>query len=173
VEVPAQQGEEGGGVVTLTQDLRTRRRHRGLTPWQLIQKIGRMEREADVRDCQLMGLATENAELRDDRNRLQHDFDGSAIDYSGAIEDLGVSDEENALLRAENARLWAELANATAVTVPPMERDTGAIEDQATAPAGIDVRPLWDALDTSRPRQTTWGRDVDDTRPLPRINPAA
>lgn len=36
-------------------------------------------------------------------------------------------------------------ANATAVTVPPMVRDTSAIEDQATGP--INVTALWEARD--------------------------
>lgn len=59
----------------------------------------------------------------------------------------------------ESARLTAELAwwrdkfgpqladeiNAQRVDVPPMVRDTSAIEDQATGP--INVKPLWDALD--------------------------
>ena len=43
-------------------------------------------------------------------------------------------------LTAENLALKAELANTAAVTVLPMERDTTAFEDQATAP--IDVRDL-------------------------------
>lgn len=53
-------------------------------------------------------------------------------------------------LRAELARVngllapyLAAEATAGAVTVPDSERDTTAVEDQATAP--IDVRPLWEA----------------------------
>lgn len=125
--------------MSIVQDVRTRRRHRGLTPWQLVQKIGRLEREADTRDCQLIGLSTENTELLDELNQLRDDFDRAAIDYSAALEDLRT-------LRQENARLRADLANRRAITVPPMERDTSAIEDQATAPAGVDVKPLWAAL---------------------------
>ena len=51
---------------------------------------------------------------------------------------------ELAAVRAQLAPYLAAEANAGAVTVPEMVRDTSAIEDQATAP--IDVRPLWAAL---------------------------
>lgn len=43
------------------------------------------------------------------------------------------------------APFLAAEANATAVTVPPMVRDTSAIEDQATGP--INVTALWEARD--------------------------
>ncbi|TFI30094.1 hypothetical protein [Streptomyces sp. 4R-3d] len=52
--------------------------------------------------------------------------------------------EEIAELRRRLAPLEAAEANANAITVPPMVRDTTAFEDQATAP--IDVRPLWDVF---------------------------
>jgi len=48
-------------------------------------------------------------------------------------------------LQARFGPQLAAEANATAVTVPPMVRDTTAIEDQATGP--IYVQPLWDAAD--------------------------
>lgn len=48
-------------------------------------------------------------------------------------------------LRAQLAPFLAAEANAHRVDVPPMVRDTAAMEDQATAP--IDVKPLWEALD--------------------------
>lgn len=60
--------------------------------------------------------------------------------------------EENARLANEVSALHAELAphraaeaNAHRIDVPPMVRDTAAMEDQATGP--IDVRPLWAARD--------------------------
>ncbi|NED75311.1 hypothetical protein G3I51_23910 [Streptomyces sp. SID9944] len=124
--------------MSITQDLRTRRKHRGKTPWQLVQTIGRLEREADAATCQMVAMATEIDTLTAGYARLEADFDQAAIDYSTALDDLRQA-------RKENDRLRAELATATAVTVPPMVRDTSAIEDQATAP--IDVRPLWVARD--------------------------
>ena len=75
-----------------------------------------------------------------------------------------LADEARAL-RAELAPHRAAEANANAVTVPPMERDTTAIEDQATAPAGIDVKPLWEALATKPTIVPAWAVDTD-TQPL-------
>lgn len=160
---------------------RNRGRHRGLTPRQLAQKISRLECEADNTACALVGLATEVDELKQQRNDLKDSLDAVAIEYSGALEDIAIAKEMNARLQAENARLRADLANATAITVPQMERDTAAIEDQATAP--IDVRTLRQAAEddllspvartstsgaTANPstRQTSWGHNTDDTQPL-------
>lgn len=53
-------------------------------------------------------------------------------------------DEALALRARFGAQIAAE-ANANRVTVPPMERDTSAIEDQATGP--INVTALWEARD--------------------------
>lgn len=53
-------------------------------------------------------------------------------------------DEALALRARFGAQIAAE-ANANRVHVPPMVRDTSAIEDQATGP--IDVRALWAARD--------------------------
>jgi hypothetical protein len=53
-------------------------------------------------------------------------------------------DDALALRARFGAQLAAE-ANANRIDVPPMIRDTSAIEDQATGP--IDVRPLWAARD--------------------------
>ncbi|MGW2048650.1 hypothetical protein ACWCPF_26215 [Streptomyces sp. NPDC001858] len=52
--------------------------------------------------------------------------------------------EEVAALKRRFAAHLAADANATRVTVPPMIRDTSALEDQATGP--IPVQALWDAL---------------------------
>jgi dGTP triphosphohydrolase len=160
---------------------RNRARHKGLTPRQLIQKISRLEREANNTACTIIGLATEIDELKQQRNDLKDSLDAAAIEYSGTLEDVAIAKETNVRLQAENARLRADLANATAITVPQMERDTNAIEDQATAP--IDVRTLRQAADAGLlspivristsgatadpgPRQTSWGRDTDDTLAL-------
>lgn len=77
--------------------------------------------------------------------------DSQALDAAGArINEL--TDQVSALQRAvdeltaERDQLAADLANARAVTVPPMHRDTSDRADQATAPYGIWVGPLWEAL---------------------------
>ncbi|MFF4791912.1 hypothetical protein ACFY2M_19585 [Streptomyces sp. NPDC001276] len=74
--------------MSLAQDLRTRRRHRGMTPWQLIQKIGRLEQEADESTCRIVELATENDGLRADRSELEAQLRRQAIQASEAIRQL-------------------------------------------------------------------------------------
>ncbi|MFJ3812227.1 hypothetical protein ACIPWE_38430 [Streptomyces sp. NPDC090073] len=123
--------------MSITQDLRTRRKHRGKTPWQLVQTIGRLERQADARECELVGLATRVSELYAERNQLEQQLDEAGIELSGAREDLRQVREQLAAYRAAEA-------NAHRVDVPPMVRDTSDPADQATAP--IDVRPLWEAI---------------------------
>lgn len=131
--------------MSVVQDLRTRAKHRGMTPWQLIQKIGRLEREADEATCQMVAMATENDELRAERNQLEADFDQAAIDYSAALQDRDEWRDQALALRARFGAQIAAEANANRVTVPPMVRDTSAIEDQATGP--INVTALWEARD--------------------------
>jgi hypothetical protein len=53
--------------------------------------------------------------------------------------------DEALALRARFGHQIAAEANAAAITVPPMVRDTSAIEDQATGP--INVTALWEARD--------------------------
>ncbi|WP_306317306.1 MULTISPECIES: hypothetical protein [unclassified Streptomyces] len=165
--------------MSIAQDLRTRAKHRGMSPWELVKKIGRLERELAAKDreadglaCQLVQLATEIDGLKRERNQLQEDFDRAAIEYSGALEDVHTRDREIASLKAELAPHRAAQANRDAVTVPPMERDTTAVEDQATAPAGIDVKPLWEALATSPAHVPSWAHDTD-TRPLRTLKEAS
>jgi predicted nuclease with TOPRIM domain len=163
--------------MALLQDVRTKARHRGLTPWQLVQKIRRLEQEADETTCKVIELTTENDELKAERTRLEGDFDQAAIDLSGCREDLQAAEDEIAYLRKRLAPFLAAEANETAVTVPPMVRDTAAIEDQATGP--IYVKPLWDALGTGPVTTVTdpgrvppsWARSEDDTTPVPVVEP--
>lgn len=131
--------------MALLQDVRAKARHRGLTPWQLVQKIRRLEGELDEATCKVIELTTEVDELQDERTRLEGDFDQAAIDLSGTREDLQAAESEIAYLRKRLAPFLAAQANANRVTVPPMERDTTAIEDQATGP--INVTALWEARD--------------------------
>lgn len=71
-----------------------------------------------------------------------------------ATERAEQADQQAADMLAELLELRAYRAEAEAVTVPPMVRDTSNGADQATTP--IDVRPLWNALNTD-PGQTSWG----------------
>lgn len=123
-------------------------RHRGKTPAQL-------RSELDTATCHLVAMATEIDELKAARNRLEAQLDEAGIDYSGALDDLrkarGERDDwrDQALrLRAKFGPQLAAEANANRITVPPMIRDTSAVEDQATGP--IDVTTLWAARDAGR-----------------------
>lgn len=80
----------------------------------------------------------------------QADAELIVVQQQADIDDLtterdGLLDEVLMFRARFGAQLAAE-ANAAAVTVPPMVRDTTAIEDQATGP--IYVQPLWDARDS-------------------------
>lgn len=131
--------------MSLLQDVRAKARHRGLTPWQLVQKIGCLEREADDAACRMVAMATEIDELRAERDRLAEELDTTQVDLAVVREDRDDWRDEVLALRARFGAQIAAEANANAVTVPPMVRDTTAIEDQATGP--IDVRTLWAARD--------------------------
>ncbi|MDQ0792054.1 hypothetical protein [Streptomyces sp. B1I3] len=109
---------------------------------------------------------------------------GGAIEYIGQLEIVNACLEATAMkvtvqrdrswaranaLQAELARVngllapyLAAEANAGAVTVPGAERDTTAIEDQATAP--IDVKPLWEAHGISPVIRVADAPSADDPR---------
>lgn len=76
--------------------------------------------------------------------------------------------DELAALKVKFGPQLAAEANANAINVPPMVRDTSDIADQATGP--IDVRTLWAARDAGLLRPVTdpgrIGPD-DDTQPIP------
>ncbi|MER5843259.1 hypothetical protein ABT099_23765 [Streptomyces prasinus] len=162
--------------MSLIQDLRTRGRHRGKSPWQLVQTIGRLEREADDATCQLVAMATEVDGLRADRNRIAAEFEEQAVAHAAIVDTLTVHrDELLAEVTALKKRFGPELAdeaNANAVDVPRMAR-IGA--DQDTVPQGIDVITLREAADAGLLGAVTdpgrlppsWARSEDDTQPIP------
>jgi hypothetical protein len=112
--------------VSIAQDLRTRVRHRGKTPWQLVKTISRLEREADERTCHLVAMATENDELRAERNQLEAQLDTAGIELSGARHDLHVASKETLRLQAAVQAWEARWANAHPIRVPA-PRDLPAI----------------------------------------------
>ena len=102
------------------------------------------------------------------------------VQQQADIEELTVDrdawrDEALALRARFGAQIAAE-DNANRITVPPMVRDTSAIEDQATGP--IYVQTLWDALGTGPTAAVTdpgrvspsWARE-GDTVPVPAVQP--
>jgi nucleotide-binding universal stress UspA family protein len=111
--------------VTIAQDLRTRAKHRGKTPWQLVQTIGRLEREADAKDCDLVAMATRIAELTAERNQLEQQLDTAAVDYSTALDDLRIARNETARTQEALTATKAQLANATAVSDLPQHTGQG------------------------------------------------
>ncbi|MFJ2961230.1 hypothetical protein ACIPIC_02835 [Streptomyces collinus] len=111
--------------MSVVQDLRTRAKHRGFTPWQLIQKIGRLEREADAKDCDLVAMATRIAELTAERNQLEEQLDTAAVDYSTALDDLRIARNETARTQEALTATKAQLANATAVSDLPKHTGQG------------------------------------------------
>ncbi|MFE9398605.1 hypothetical protein [Streptomyces flavidovirens] len=95
--------------------------------------------------------------LMDDRDQVYACWQKAAADRDAAEQLAACLAEENLHLRARLASFEAAEANATAVTVPPMVRDTSAFEDQATEP--FCVKTLQAALGTAvtNPGQTGWG----------------
>ncbi|MFD7609660.1 hypothetical protein [Streptomyces sp. NPDC059828] len=112
-------------------------KHR-LSPRQLIQKIGRLERALDRAKCDGMDLATQVSELKAERNRLKAELDQVVIE-------LGDMHVELAAQTAELLQLRAFKANVLAVDAPAGHRDIDP-GDAPTHPQGIGVMPLWEAL---------------------------
>jgi hypothetical protein len=112
-------------------------RHRSATPAELREE-NRLLLAREIAADDFFALLTQD---RDDVYEAWEQARQQAADAELVVVCQQADIEE---LQRENAQLRAQLANATRVTVPPMERDTRNGADQATAP--IDVRPLWDAI---------------------------
>ncbi|MFJ3984344.1 hypothetical protein [Streptomyces fungicidicus] len=156
--------------MSFTQDIRTGAKHRRLTRWELTKLVSRLEREADATACQMVAMATENDELRADRNRIAAEFDEQTIAHQATVDRLTAHRDDllvevTALKERFGPELAAE-ANANAVNVPPMAR-IGA--DQETVPQGIDVTTLWAAADAGLLGPVTDPGHIgpDDTQPIP------
>lgn len=89
--------------------------------------------DAEIRNDWTAACQAQAAELV---VKLQADVDDLTAERDQLAEEL-------AALRLRFAPQLAAEANTARITVPPMIRDTSAVEDQATGP--IDVRTLWDA----------------------------
>jgi hypothetical protein len=109
-------------------------RHRGKSPYQL-------RRELDAALCDLSLMATENGQLRNERNQFEAQLDEAGIDLSGARHDLHISGLENARLQAALTAWEARWANTHPINVPA-PRDMRGNDDRPTTPQGIDVRDL-------------------------------
>lgn len=140
--------------MSAAQDIATKARHRGCTPWQLVRKIGRLEREADNSACQLVAMATEVDGLVAERNQLASRLSTTRTELTAARGHI-------AAVEAELTAVKAHLANVLKVSAPAGCRDIDP-DDQPTQP--IHVMPLWQALGVgpvrpvTNPGQTSWGQ---------------
>jgi hypothetical protein len=170
--------------VTLTDLLPTRRDRRKHSPASIIRRL--REDIAKLLDWQ-MAADDYFARLVADRADVYAAWESEAQarqeaeDVAAATRtDLDAADAEIDYLRKRLAPFLAAEANATAITVRPMVRDTAAIEDQATGP--IYVQTLRDAaaaghlgptLAVTNPGRVppAWARSEDDTAPVPVVEP--
>ncbi len=165
--------------MALLQDVRTKARHRGLTPWQLVQKIRRLEQEADETTCKVIELTTEVDELKAERTRLEGDFDKAAIDLSGAREDLALAREEIRQLEAavelrdqtieDLARKIDVGVKAEHVIAQTQELDSEQIRRHCAKPIPLHQSPLA-VVDPGRV-PPSWARSEDDTASVPVVEP--
>ena len=154
--------------MSIVQDLRTRARHRGKTPWQLVKLVGRLERQADENTCQMVAMATEIEELKAGQAEKADELDKAAIDYSNLLEDRDEWRDQALALRARFGDQIAAEENANAVTVPPAYRDTTDPADQATQP--IPVIAETQELDPEEVRRIC-AQSVAAITPVPAVLP--
>lgn len=119
-----------------------------------IDEVARLRHQLDGAGLLFAGMRLQVAQAEDARDKAN----AKANRLQEAEAHAEKAEAQMRAMAAELAELRAFHATATAVTVPPMVRDTTAGEDQATAPT--DVRPVWEALGigpVTNPGQTTWG----------------
>lgn len=146
------------------------------------ENVALLERQAaaddffTLQDQYLTGLEADLAAEVQRRERSDEVLASYQVDLEEAAAESERLTDELLALRARFGPQMAAEANATAVTVPPGFRDTGAIEDQATGP--IYVQPLWDALNAGPTTAVTdpgrvppsWARE-DHTVPVAAVEP--
>ena len=156
--------------MSIAQDIRTKVSHRGLTPWQLVQKISRLEREADEQTCLLVTMATRIDELTAERNQLEEQLDTAAIDLSTALDDLRIARQETARTQDALTATQAQLANATAVSDLPQNIATQPIPIVDRFSSDLVIRLGASPLAATDPGRVppTWAQgDDEDTQPIP------
>jgi hypothetical protein len=130
-----------------------------------------------LQDQYLTSLKADLAAEVQRRERSDEVLASYQADLDEALAENGRLTDELLALRARFGPQMAAEANAAAVTVPPMVRDTSAIEDQATGP--IYVQTLWDALGVGPTAAVVdpgrvppaWAQSEDDTAPVPVVEP--
>ncbi|WP_405964780.1 hypothetical protein OG713_34590 [Streptomyces sp. NBC_00723] len=124
------------------------------TPRTRHRAVDEVDRQKALRLGADLRVRTQRVQINDLERKLaatgsrQAEAEELVVQQQATINDLTAERdcllEEVAALKRRFAPQLAADANAHRVTVPPMIRDTSALEDQATGP--IDVRPLWAAL---------------------------
>jgi hypothetical protein len=130
-----------------------------------------------LQDQYLTSLEADLTAEKQQRERSDEVLASYQADLDEALTENGRLTDELLALRARFGPQMAAEDNANRVTVPPMVRDTSAIEDQATGP--IYVQTLWDALGVGPAAAVvdpgrvapTWARSEDDTAPVPVVEP--
>jgi hypothetical protein len=128
--------------------------------------VGRRDRRKHSPDTVIRNLRDENVKLLNRQAAaddffaiLLHDVTTTNTAWQHEKQLCGEAEEAAAQMRMERDEWMAEAlrlrallapykaaeANAHRIDVPPMHRDTTAIEDQATGP--VDVTALWEARD--------------------------
>jgi len=125
---------------------------RGSGSRRAVDKVAELRRENVILLSNLHAAGDEVALLRQDLDEArtrQGDAELIVVQQQADIDELTTDRNEwrdRALqLQARFGPQLAAEANAARVDVPPMVRDTSAIEDQATGP--INVTALWEARD--------------------------
>lgn len=138
---------------------KTTRRHRAVDEVKRLRAENRVLLEMKAGwDETIVGLHQELARVRGEQAEAELTVVALQADKDDLVDERDQLEATVAALRAQLAPYLAAEANAHAVTVPPMVRDTTDGADQATAP--IDVRPLWEALGigpVTDPGQTSQG----------------
>ncbi|SDL28990.1 hypothetical protein [Streptomyces indicus] len=152
--------------MSIAQDVRTKFSHRGMTPWQLVQKIGRLEREANEAACQLVAMATEIEKLKRQRNRAARALDDTRIQVQRITEDDTRLIKD---LRRQITDLKRKLdigVKAEHVIAKTQEIDGDQIRKHCVMPL---AKAPFASTDPAGLPPITWGRDADATQKLPEV----
>ena len=92
--------------MTILDTVRAHGKHRKATRLELVEKVGRLERELAERESLLRAAAAELGQVVGERNQLQDQLDEAGIELSGAREDHA---ETVARIEARHAEVIAEM----------------------------------------------------------------
>lgn len=120
--------------MSLLDTVRARGRHRGKTSLELLAEIARLERDRDAARAETRQTAFQLGIYLVQACQHQHHARLAEEAVQRLEADVDEARGQCKKLRQELAPHRAAEANANKVDVPPMVRDTSAVEDQATEP---------------------------------------